>query len=221
MSLSNELSCEAGSFSHCCLSPHRYFQSEALRLYFPILEPLVAWSISLPSCSSQFICIQMWDLPVHKPLPGWVLQFFLPSCLSLPLLLVWMNVSSLTPWLLDFHTVLFSVSSGCFLFLNLLLSFFWLCEEEQCIYLCLHLDQKTYVFYFMHLSKLYERVHRFHQTAKGVSGTKTHYIDAVCIYVSSYVVSRSVSWGAVCVCVYVLMLWHTGVYLTYGLWKYG
>ena len=57
-----------------------------------------------------------------------------PGCLSLPLLLVWMNVSSLTPWLSDFHTVQFSDSSGCFLFLNLLLSFFWLCEEAKCIY---------------------------------------------------------------------------------------
>ena len=41
-----------------------------------------------------------------------------PSCLSPPLLPVWMNVSSLSPWLSDFHTVRFSVSSGCFLFLN-------------------------------------------------------------------------------------------------------
>ena len=41
-----------------------------------------------------------------------------PSCLSPPLLLVWMNVSSLSPWFSDFHTVRFSVSSGCFLFLN-------------------------------------------------------------------------------------------------------
>ena len=37
-----------------------------------------------------------------------------PSYPSLPLLLVWMNVS--TPWLSDFHTVQFSVSSGCFCF---------------------------------------------------------------------------------------------------------
>ena len=29
--LSNGLSCEAGSFSHC-LNPHRFFQSEVLRL---------------------------------------------------------------------------------------------------------------------------------------------------------------------------------------------
>ena len=41
-----------------------------------------------------------------------------PSCLSLPLLPVWMNVSTLSPWLLDFRAVQFSVSSGCFLFLN-------------------------------------------------------------------------------------------------------
>ena len=37
-----------------------------------------------------------------------------PSSLSPPLLLVWMNISSLTPWLLDFHTVRFSGSSGYF-----------------------------------------------------------------------------------------------------------
>ena len=60
-----------------------------------------------------------------------------------PLLPVWMNVSSLTPWLSDFHTVQFSGSSGYFLFLNLLLSFFWLCGEAKCIYLCLHLHQTS------------------------------------------------------------------------------
>ena len=47
-----------------------------------------------------------------------------PGCPSLPLLPVWMNISSLTLWLPDFHTIRFSGSSGCFLFLNLLLSFF-------------------------------------------------------------------------------------------------
>ena len=41
----------------------------------------------------------------------------LPSCLSSPLLPVWMNVSSLTPWLLDFLTTRFSGSSCCFYFL--------------------------------------------------------------------------------------------------------
>ena len=35
-----------------------------------------------------------------------------------------------------------------FLFLNLLLSFFWLCEKAPCIYLCFHLDQKSAVVIF-------------------------------------------------------------------------
>ena len=65
------------------------------------------------------------------------------SCPSLPLLPVWMNVSSLSPWLSDFHTVLFSVSSSYLLFLNLLLSFFWLYEEAKCIYLRLNLGQNS------------------------------------------------------------------------------
>ena len=61
-----------------------------------------------------------------------------PNCPSPPLLLVWMNVSSLIPWLSDFHTE-FSGSSDYFLFLNLLLCFFWLCKEAKYIYLRLHL----------------------------------------------------------------------------------
>ena len=55
--------------------------------------------------------------PVHQP----------PCChasspprlpISPPLLQVWVNVSSLSPWWSDFRAVRFSVSSGCFLFLN-------------------------------------------------------------------------------------------------------
>ena len=41
----------------------------------------------------------------------------LPSCPSPPLLLVWMNLSSLTPQWLEFHTVRLSGISGCFCFL--------------------------------------------------------------------------------------------------------
>ena len=40
----------------------------------------------------------------------------LPQLSTLPFLPVWMNVSSLNPWLSDFHTSWFSGSSGCFLF---------------------------------------------------------------------------------------------------------
>ena len=150
MGLSNELSCEAGSFS-CHLNPHRFFQSEVLRLYFPTPEPWVAWSVSFPRCSSRFIRTEMWDHPVCQlpPCQPWCSSCRLatsplgPGFPSRPLLLVWMNVSSLTPWLSDFHTVRFSVSSGYFLFLNLLLSFLWLCKEAQCIYLRLHLGRKS------------------------------------------------------------------------------
>ena len=62
--------------------------------------------------------------PLHNPPPHWVCQlqpcreFSMPGCLSPPLLPVWMNVSSLSLWLSDFHTVCFSFSSSCFLFLN-------------------------------------------------------------------------------------------------------
>ena len=123
-----------------------FFQLETLRLYFPVLEPWVAWSVSLPS-SSQFVCMQMWDLP--PPCPPWSSSCHLamsPLCpaarFSPSYQSVWMNVFSLTLWLLDFHTVRFSGSSGCFLCLNLL-SFFWLCEETKYTYLRLHLGWKS------------------------------------------------------------------------------
>ena len=66
--LSNRLSCETGSFSYHH-NPHRFLLPEVLRLYFPALEPWVAWSVSLPSCSSRFIGTQMWDRLVCLPLP--------------------------------------------------------------------------------------------------------------------------------------------------------
>ena len=59
MGISNELSCEVGTFS-CCCNPHRFFQSEVLRLYFTLVEPWVAQYVWLPSYSSWFICMQMW-----------------------------------------------------------------------------------------------------------------------------------------------------------------
>ena len=68
MSLSNGLSCKTGSFSRCH-NPHRFLQPAVLRHYFPMLEPWVSWSVSLPSCSSWFICMQMWGHPPHQPLP--------------------------------------------------------------------------------------------------------------------------------------------------------
>ena len=71
MGLSNELSCEEGSLS-CCCNPHRCFQSEAWRLYFPALGSWVVWSILLPGYSSA---------PPTAALPVLVLQL-LPCCES-------------------------------------------------------------------------------------------------------------------------------------------
>ena len=68
-----------------------------------------------------------------------------PSFLSRLLFPVWINVSSLTPGLLDFYSVQFSGSCGCTLFSNWLLSF-WLYTEVKHIYLCLHLVQKLQYF---------------------------------------------------------------------------
>ena len=73
----------------------------------------------LPCWPAEALLTLLHNLP-----PQWVRQLppcresSRPGCPSPPLLLVWMNVSSLSPWLSDFHTVRFSVSSGCFLFLN-------------------------------------------------------------------------------------------------------
>ena len=138
MGLSNDLSCEAGSFSHCCPNPHWCFQSEVQGFislcWNPGLcglscSPIVPPGLSALECgAAQSASSQL--LPCLEASP--------PGCLSPPLLPVWMKVSSLTPLLLDFHTIQFSVNSGCFLFLNLLLSFFWLYEEAKCFYLHLH-----------------------------------------------------------------------------------
>ena len=124
------------------VSPTGVF-SQRFWLYFPILEHWVVRSVSLPSCSSQFICTRMWDCPVCKPLPC------LPGPPAAALLPISTPPTSLdecfffNSWL-SVHTVRFSVGSGCFLFLNLVV-FFWLWEEAQCVYLCLHLGWKSII----------------------------------------------------------------------------
>ena len=68
MGVSDGLSCKAG-VSPTAATPHRFLQPEVLRLSFPVLEPWVAWSVSLPSCSSQFIRMQMCDHLLLQLLP--------------------------------------------------------------------------------------------------------------------------------------------------------
>ena len=99
------------------------------------------WVFSFPGWNRGFCGLSpsQWFFPAYWPtnvgptgppatsLAGHPLH---SSCPSLPLLTVWMNVS-LTPWLSNFHEVWISGSSGCFLFLNLLLLFFWLWKEVK------------------------------------------------------------------------------------------
>ena len=86
--------------------------------------PQSATSLVLPATTLWGLLVAAWLAPFHNPPLHWVRQP-LPCCeSSLPQLPISApptgldNVSSLSPWLLDFHTVQFSVSSGCFLFLS-------------------------------------------------------------------------------------------------------
>ena len=87
---------------------------------FPIISP----SLSMCECGAEGSASSCTACPVcpticHVSGSGLVAVIPVhPVCPSLPLLLVWMNVSLFSPWLLDFHVVRVSVSSGCFLFLN-------------------------------------------------------------------------------------------------------
>ena len=145
---SNRLSCETGSFSHR-QNHHRILQPEVLRLSFPMLEPWVAQSVSLSSCSSQFICTPMWNRPVRQPLPHHTGPAATPCHASY---LPWVLISSPPTSLGEcffFNSLVVGLpysqslgSSGCFLFLNWLLSFFWLYKEVKSICLRLHLGRK-------------------------------------------------------------------------------
>ena len=114
MGLSTKVPCEARGFSHN-LNPHRFLQSEILRLCFPMLEPWVEWSVLLPSCSSRFIR----SVNVGPPAQ--------PAAALLHILSAQLPVSApptgldeccfFNSGLWDFHTVRFSGSSGYFLFL--------------------------------------------------------------------------------------------------------
>ena len=100
------------------------FSISGLRVYFPELEPWVARSVtrSTSCCLASQLQLCPPRSTVHH-LAGSASHHLTtsplqPGCPSPPLLPVWVSVSSLSPWSSDFHTVRFSVSSGCFLFLN-------------------------------------------------------------------------------------------------------
>ena len=156
MGLSNN-SCEAGSFSLCHLNPHRCFQSEVCSFISPcwspglrslLCSPAIPPGLSMCECGAAGSASCRIACPVHSTIrhisgshSQVVTSSLHPSCPSPPLLLVWINVSSLSPWLSDFRVVQFFCQFWLFFIFKLLLSFFRLCEEAQCIYLR-HLGQK-------------------------------------------------------------------------------
>ena len=110
-------------------NPYRFLWPEVLRLCFPMLEPWVVWSLLLLSYSS-------WS-SAHKSGTTWSATTSLLPVLS-ALAAVSAPSTSLNEcfffksWLSDFHTVWFSGSSGYFVFLNFLLSFF-ACVRRQSV----------------------------------------------------------------------------------------
>ena len=141
MGLSNELSCEGGSFSCYRPTPTGVFTQrfEALFLgagalgFAVCFAPHHSSGLSVRKCGVAGsashhlvgVCQLQPGLPCStirhlagSPSRCLAVSPLHPGCPSPPLLLVWMNVSSLSPWLSDFHTVRFSGSSGCFVFLN-------------------------------------------------------------------------------------------------------
>ena len=107
-------------------------------------------SQGLPATTLWGLLAAAWSAPLHSPPPRWV--HHLPPCRksSPPQLPI-----STLPTGLDecFFFISLVVRLPCssifcqfwlFFVFRLLLSFFWLCEEAQCVYLRLHLGQKLY-----------------------------------------------------------------------------
>ena len=106
-------------------TPTGVFTQWSEALFPPALEPWVTRSASFPAVCPVYLCVNVGlqgllvvRLPALFIPHSAILSPLSPSCQSLPLLPVWVNVSCLSPWLSNFHTVQFSVSSDYFLFLN-------------------------------------------------------------------------------------------------------
>ena len=99
--------CEAGSFSYCCLNPHGCFQWEVWGFISPSWSPGLCslfHSPAVPPILSMHKCGATGSDSIHHVSRSSCVAAspVCPGCPSLPLLPVWMNVSSLSPWLLDF-----------------------------------------------------------------------------------------------------------------------
>ena len=149
-----------------------------------MLGPWVVQSVSLPSCSSQLICPQMWDCPLHNLPPHRIHQPLScpPQSSSHHLAMSSLHLAACLhvttpPTGLDEYVFFNSLVVGLpyssischfwlFFVFKLLLSFFWLCEEAQCVYLRLHPGRKSAMHVFMclfamHLFSLVKCSHFF------------------------------------------------------------
>ena len=142
MGLSNNLSCEAGSFSCCHLNPHGLFQSEVEAL-FPR-----AGALGCVVCVAPQLLLHTNVGPPGLPasaLPG-------PPAVALTRVLSTQLPVSAPPTSLGECGFFISLVVGLpyslifcqfWLFFVFKLSFLWLCEEAQCVYLRLHLGRKS------------------------------------------------------------------------------
>ena len=164
--------------------PPWVFPLRSLRLYFPCAGALgCAVHLAPPPFLLVYLCTNVgprdlpattllgllaaaWPAPFHNLPPRWVCQP--PPCrASSP---PWLPVSA-PPTGLDECVFFISLVVGLpyssifcqlrlFFVFKFLLSFFWLCEEAQCVYLCLHLGRKRplHVFIVMHIYRLGQQI---------------------------------------------------------------
>ena len=145
--LSNELSYEAGNFSRC-RNPHRCFQSEVLGFislnWNPGLlglyrSPVVPPGLSAHKCGTDQSAIRCLAGSTSRRLA--TSPLLLVACLCFSYWSRWMFLLNSLVVRLSYSWI-FCEPSLLFVF-KLLFSFFWLCEEVQCVCLCLHLGQKS------------------------------------------------------------------------------
>ena len=100
--LSNGLLCETGNFP-CLCNPHRFFTARGFESLVSHTETL-GFAVCLTPLLFllAYLCANVGGHHLLGPLLCLATCPLCPSCLSLPLLLVLMNVS-LTLWLLEFH----------------------------------------------------------------------------------------------------------------------
>ena len=125
---------ESGSFS-CHHNPHKFLQPEVLRLYLPGTGTMGFMVCLAPQLFLLIYLHVNVGLPAAAS-PAQSASHYLAmcspfSCPSLPLLPVWMNVSSLTAWVLDLHTVQSSGSSGCFFVFKLVVIFLFIVQGGE------------------------------------------------------------------------------------------